>query len=283
MSELVGQLTMFDNGENYQAFADKFKPKKTTDDCYTPENVYEAVAEWVAQEYGVARGDMVRPFWPGGDYQAFDYPPGCCVVDNPPFSLLARIMRFYAARGVRFFLFAPTLTLFSGRDVDVTYLPTGVQITYENGAKINTSFVTNLDTCLLRTVPDLYRRVRAENDKNERAMTKQLPKYSYPPHVLTAASAYQLSHYGQAFRLERSDALFIRHLDAMVAEGKGREIFGGGVSTERPCRLPEGRRRGEGRRGEGRRGEGRRGSHRHVLDAIGPGAGHCGQAGSGVM
>ena len=222
------QLTMFDNGENYQDFVDKFKPKKTTDDCYTPENIYEAVAEWVAGEYGVARDDMVRPFWPGGDYQAFDYPPGCCVVDNPPFSLLARIMRFYAARGVRFFLFAPTLTLFSGRGVDVTYLPTGVQITYENGAKVNTSFVTNLDTCLLRTVPDLYRRVRAENDRNEKAMTKQLPKYSYPPHVLTAAAAYQLSHYGQAFRLEKSEAMFIRHLDAMVAEGKGREIFGGG-------------------------------------------------------
>ena len=283
MSELAGQLTMFDNGENYQAFVDKFKPKKTTDDCYTPQNVYEAVADWVTREYGVARVDMVRPFWPGGDYQAFDYPPGCCVVDNPPFSLLAGIMRFYAARGVRFFLFAPTLTLFSGRGVDVTYLPCGITITYENGAKVNTSFVTNLDTCLLRTVPDLYRSVRAENDKNEKAMTRQLPKYSYPPHVLTAAAAYQLSHYGQALRIERSEAMFIRHLDAMKAEGKGREIFGGGVFAERPCRLPKGRRRGEGRRGEGRRGEGRRGSHRHDLGALGPGAGRRGQTGSGVM
>lgn len=227
MSEIAGQLTMFDNGENYQAFVDKFKPKKTTDDCYTPENVYEAVAGWVAEEYHLDRERFMRPFYPGGDYEFETYPEGCVVVDNPPFSLLARIMRFYATRGVRFFLFAPTLTLFSGRGVDVTYLPCGVQITYENGAKINTSFVTNLDTCLLRTVPDLYRRVRAENDINEKAMTKQLPKYSYPPHVLTAASAYQLSHYGQAFRLERSEALFIRHLDAMVAEGKGREIFGG--------------------------------------------------------
>ena len=34
----------------YTAFVDKFKPKLTTDDCYTPENVYDAVADWVAME-----------------------------------------------------------------------------------------------------------------------------------------------------------------------------------------------------------------------------------------
>lgn len=46
------QLTMFpDDDANYQAFVDKFKPKKTTDDCYTPANIYEAVAAWVAEEY----------------------------------------------------------------------------------------------------------------------------------------------------------------------------------------------------------------------------------------
>lgn len=27
----------------YAAFVEKFKPKKTTDDCYTPDNVYAAV------------------------------------------------------------------------------------------------------------------------------------------------------------------------------------------------------------------------------------------------
>lgn len=45
------QLTMFDDDANYQAFVDKFKPKKTSDDCYTPANIYEAVAAWVAEEY----------------------------------------------------------------------------------------------------------------------------------------------------------------------------------------------------------------------------------------
>lgn len=139
------------------------------------------------------------------------------MVDNPPFSLLAKICRFYQSRRVPFFLFAPTLTLFSGRDTDVTYLPCGASITYANGAKVNTSFVTNLDTCLLRTVPDLYATVKQINNANEKAMTKTLPKYSFPPHVLTAAAAYQFSHYGIPFRVEKTEAVFIRKLDAMKA------------------------------------------------------------------
>ena len=38
-------------GETYDQFVDKFKPKLTTDDCYTPAAVYDAVAGWVAKEY----------------------------------------------------------------------------------------------------------------------------------------------------------------------------------------------------------------------------------------
>lgn len=100
--------------EEYQDFVQKFEQKKTTDDCYTPDLVYEAVAGFVSSRYGIQREDMVRPFYPGGDYEREQYPEGCVVVDNPPFSLLSKIMRFYVDHGVRFFLFAPTLTLFSG-------------------------------------------------------------------------------------------------------------------------------------------------------------------------
>lgn len=28
---------------DYEGFVEKFKPKKTTDDCYTPPEIYEAV------------------------------------------------------------------------------------------------------------------------------------------------------------------------------------------------------------------------------------------------
>ncbi|MEF2675889.1 MAG: hypothetical protein U0M70_06610 [Eubacteriales bacterium] len=91
--------------KTYEEFVEKFKPKKTTDDCYTPPEIYEAVKEWACAEYSIDPGTVVRPFWPGGDYEAFDYPEGCTVIDNPPFSILKKICDFYAQKGIKYFLF----------------------------------------------------------------------------------------------------------------------------------------------------------------------------------
>lgn len=66
MAKINEQLTLGDIDEEYQKFVDKFKPKKTTDDCYTPANIYEAVLGWVVEEYGIDPNKVVRPFWPGG-------------------------------------------------------------------------------------------------------------------------------------------------------------------------------------------------------------------------
>ena len=55
--------------EKYKAFVDKFKPKKTTDDCYTPPYIYDAVKDWAVKEYGLEGRPIVRPFYPGGDYE----------------------------------------------------------------------------------------------------------------------------------------------------------------------------------------------------------------------
>ena len=84
--------------EDYNGFVDKFKPKKTTDDCYTPANIMEVVLDYVAKRYGIDPEQMVRPFWPGCDYERFDYPAGCCVVDNPPFSIVTPIVREFQRR-----------------------------------------------------------------------------------------------------------------------------------------------------------------------------------------
>ena len=45
MPRLDQQITLADVDPHYQAFVDKFKPKKTTDDCYTPENIYKVVLD----------------------------------------------------------------------------------------------------------------------------------------------------------------------------------------------------------------------------------------------
>ncbi len=34
----------------YEEFIDKFKLKKTTDDCYTPNAIYKAVKDWAIKE-----------------------------------------------------------------------------------------------------------------------------------------------------------------------------------------------------------------------------------------
>ena len=83
--------------EEYRAFVDKFKPKKTTDDCYTPPNIYEAVKTWVVNEYHISKDTpIIRPFYPGGDYEHYDYPEGCVVIDNPPFSILSKIIILFS-------------------------------------------------------------------------------------------------------------------------------------------------------------------------------------------
>ena len=51
---------------DYQAFVDKFKPKLTTDDCYTPEPVMAAVLEYCKEQYDIEGAEIIRPFWPGG-------------------------------------------------------------------------------------------------------------------------------------------------------------------------------------------------------------------------
>ena len=212
-------------GESYEEFVEKFQPKRTTDDCYTPPLVYDAVADWVAAEYRLDRRTFVRPFWPGGDFEHYNYPADCVVVDNPPFSIISRIVRHYLNTGVRFFLFSPTLTLFSGHERQACYIPCGVQITYENGAVVNTSFVTSLDEYQLRTAPTLYRAVRMANDENRRKKVNTPPSYRFPPHVLTAAAAYQFSKNGIDFRIKPDECVFIRTLDAM-RKAKKSGIFG---------------------------------------------------------
>ena len=218
-----------EHGEGYDEFVDKFRPKKTTDDCYTPPRVYDAVAGWVEREYGVDRSAFVRPFYPGGDYRRHDYPEGCVVVDNPPFSIETEIIRWYCSHGVRFFLFGPTLTAFTGFGEDVTYLVCDGEVTYENGAVVNTSFVTNLDPdWVVRTAPDLTAAIKAADKESRAEVAKPVNlKYRYPPEVLTAAMASGWSALGVDFRVRKGGATLVRALDAMREYGKG--IYGSGL------------------------------------------------------
>ena len=216
-----------DGNDEYNEFLDKFEQPKTTDDCYTPDIVYDAVAQWVAAEYKLNKKDFVRPFYPGGDYQNEEYKKGSVVVDNPPFSIITEIITYYCDKGVRFFLFAPSLTLFgSGRQCDVCYMATGAEVTYENGAIVRTSFITNLDTAKVKSTPELYKTVQTAADEYRKELKRELPKYSYPDEVITSTMIQYLSKYGEQFTVMPTECERIASLDAQKEQGKA--IFGSG-------------------------------------------------------
>ena len=204
---------------------DKFRRKLTTDDCYTPENIYTAIRDWAVDHYGLEGATVLRPFFPGGDYESEEYPEGCVVIDNPPFSILSQICRFYNERGIRYFLFAPALTLFSVAGGECNYLPMSCSITYENGADVRTSFVTNLGKWKIETCPELWAEVDRINTENVRGDAVELPGYTYHNCVMTPIRIAPTARYA-ALQVPPEDAAFTRALDAQ--REKGKTIYGGG-------------------------------------------------------
>lgn len=221
---MTEQTSLFGNRADaeYAAFVEKFKPKLTTDDCYTPPEVMDAVNGFVARRFGRDPATFVRPFFPGGDFENFDYPDGCVVVDNPPFSIYAKIVRHYLARGIDFFLFAPSLTAFVV-DADCCYFVTNADVVYENGARVKTSFATSLDR-ENRVVLDaeLTRAVEEASDRANKANKKRMRSVQYPAEVVSSAILGKLC--GRAdFRIPKKECAYARKLDC------GQRIFGTGL------------------------------------------------------
>ena len=217
-------MTREEKFNDYAGFVEKFKPKKTTDDCYTPPAVYEAVKAWACQKYSIDPARTVRPFWPGGDYEHFDYPDGAVVLDNPPFSCLAKIVRFYQARQIHYFLFAPGLTALGLTRHGAGIVYADSRITYHNGAVVNTAFATSYGPNVVEIAPDLGKAVK---DAQRRDRTIKQTVYQYPPNLLTTQGVLALARHGVPYALPRQEAVFVRTLDEMKAEGK--KAFGGAL------------------------------------------------------
>lgn len=223
------QACLFDDNAEYNAFVEKFKPKKTTDDCYTPPEIYEVIRDYVCDRWNVDPDKVVRPFWPGGDYQAFDYPDGAVVIDNPPFSILAAIKKFYIKKNIPFFLFCPSLTALSGAiSRDLNHIICDCDIVYQNGAVVRTSFVTTFGRPnVMESCPELTRLVNNKMKELLRENKTTLPKYEYPNNIVTAAMVQRYSKYGVSFSVHRNDCAFVRSLDEQKEKGKA--IYGGGL------------------------------------------------------
>lgn len=201
--------------ETYEEFVNKFKPKLTTDDCYTPPKIYSVILEWVKKYYGVNER-ILRPFNPNDDYKKYDY-SNAVVVDNPPFSILAKIIDYYLDNDVKFFLFAPALTCFNylAKNRKVCILPINVTIEYENGAKVATSFVTNLENNAININAELYKLIKNCHEDKSRRKIKHSCDY------ICIGNCNKLAKRGVDFKI-KSFKEFVRKKDNY-------EIFGGGA------------------------------------------------------
>lgn len=203
---------------DYESFIKKFAENpKTTDECWTPNDVYEAVLTYVRSIHDMTGKVVLRPFYPGGDYEHADYPSNGVVIDNPPFSIFLKIVKFYTDRGIPFFLFGPGLTI-SNACKYCTAVIIGGQLIFTNGAKIRCNFATNLlgDT-LITTSVALTKLLSACPSQKPRS--RALPKLVYPPEVLSVSDFQTLVGGDDDFSLQRNEA----HL---VHEVGTRRVFG---------------------------------------------------------
>lgn len=204
--------------ENYKKFVEKFQSKKTTDDCYTPPAVYDAVCDYLEEEYHLSRANFVRPFVPGGDYKAYKYPKNSVVVDNPPFSIMAEIVSFYKSHEIPFFLFCQSQTSFNHCS-KACVVCACVAIVYDNGASVNTSFLSSLTKdrgLLAKSSPRLWELI-TEAQKKEGTDN---PKYN--THVMIFSHLGTLSRFGVSFQISEGEGIYRKKVGDCT-------IFGGGI------------------------------------------------------
>lgn len=217
-----------EGAEGYGDFVDKFNKEQplTTDDCYTPAIVYDLIRDFVDKNITPLKGrKIVRPFYPGGDYENEKYPKGCIVLDNPPFSIYSKIVRHYVEKGIDFFLFGPQLSLFV-QGADVCYLPLNAMVTYENGAKVTTGFVTNLlPGVRIKCIPGLKDAIL----KAQKA-EPTTPVYDYPDEVISSALLGKIGSNAE-LEIRADETEYIHNLDGFKEIDKG--LFGGGFLLSR--------------------------------------------------
>lgn len=207
---------------DYDAFLDKFKDKKTTDDCYTPKEVMDIIVNYVNKKFPLNGKNIIRPFYPGGDYESIDYSDDMIVIDNPPFSIITKICKYYIERNIKFFLFCPHLTAFTS-NINCTHIIASADITYENGATIKTAFVSNMfgDIKIIGD-SELHKKFKEIQEKNK----AKLPKYEYPNHIITVSKVAYCVEKGINLTFYKNDLKHIKVIDAQKKHKKC--LFGSG-------------------------------------------------------
>lgn len=202
---------------DYESFVTKFSDKpKTTDDCYTPQDVYEAVVQYVSEVYDMRGKVILRPFYPGGDYENAEYPENGVVIDNPPFSIFMKVVKFYVARNIPFFLFGPGMTIFSVCNY-CTAVIINRQIEFHNGAVVRVNFASNLfgDNVAMTAIRlnELIGMCESQNTK------ANLPQYDYPNELLSCSDMMIIAKGNEDFSVRRNECVTVKRIG-------GRDLFG---------------------------------------------------------
>lgn len=202
---------------DYESYVAKFQNnEKTTDDTYTPIDIYEAVLDYVRSIYPMEGKEILRPFYPGGDYEHAEYPEDGVVIDNPPFSMFTKICKFYSERDIPFFLFGPGLTIFSCLKY-CSVVVVAPQIEFSNGAKVRCNFATNLIGDTLVTIsPELSMAIAACPSQTQKA---SLAKYQYPKELLSVSDLQTMAKGDLPFSIKRNEALLVGNLDNHPKKG----------------------------------------------------------------
>ena len=201
----------------YESYIAKFQEKeKTTDDTYTPPDIYEAVLNYVRSIYPMEGKEILRPFYPGGDYEHAEYPEDGVVIDNPPFSMFTKICKFYSERRIPFFIFGPGLTIFSCLKY-CSVVVVASQIEFSNGAKVKCNFATNLIGDTLVTIsPELSEAIAACPSQTQKV---NLPKFRYPQGLLSVSDLQTMAKGNLPFSVNRNEAVIVSNLDNHPKKG----------------------------------------------------------------
>ncbi len=178
------------------------------------------MVRWTIERYNISPDTkIIRPFWPDSDYKTLDYPEGAVVIDNPPFSIAAEILRWYNERGIKYLLFANHLTLFNSAR-HATPIVTNAAVIYENGANVSTSFITNMDTNALVLAGDLATRLNALKPQKRKA------KSILPGDIHNAATMGKFASLGMCEEFTHDEIRTVKNYC-----GKG--VFGTGLMIPR--------------------------------------------------
>lgn len=201
---------------DYESYIKKFEGKKTTDETYTPRDVFEAVLQYVGEIYDLKGKQILRPFYPGGDFERAEYPADGVVIDNPPFSIFKKIVSFYAARKIPFFLFGPGMTILNVfKYCSVVIVSPAIR--FENGANVRCNFATNLFEQKQVTTATRLTKLLKQCASQQNANSIKL--YEYPEEVLSVSDLQTIANGTDDFSITEKETVIIESLN-------GRKLFG---------------------------------------------------------